>query len=167
MHSHNVFVLYSIYKGSEPVQTIGKIDEIADLETMDLIEFNDGVNPWAPNETMAVGFKNGRVYLRGMIERWGFQNLGKVIDVGSGYGRWSVFLAERNTEFPGVERNEGGVGFCRKFSSYLGLDNAKYTAGDVRKIPEQSGTFDGAWCNNVVQFVDRAELLTEINRTHV
>jgi len=141
----------------------GRIDQVTDLETMDLIAFNDGVNPWS-NGNMSVGFKSGREFLRGKVQEWGFQGLGRVIDVGSGYGRWSMFLAEQNNEFVGIERNEEGVAFTSKLSDYLELNNSKFHAGDVSDIPEESESFDGVWCNNVVQFVDRGAMFTEINR---
>ena len=142
----------------------GSIDEEADLETLDLRRFNDGVDPWAPVRMMQTGFKRGRGFYRETVAKWGFVELGRVIDVGCGYARWSVFLAEVNERLYGIERNEGGVVLSRNLSAHLGLGNTEYDVGDVSEIPCEAESFDGAWCFGVAHVVDRARMLREIHR---
>ena len=141
----------------------GRIDEV-DLASFDVVEFNGGVNPWEPVRSVHSSFKPGPAPFRRSVREWGFDGLGSVIDLGCGYGRWSMFLAEANDRLVGLERNAAGVELCRKLAAHFALDNAEFAAGDVRDVPWPDASFDGAWCNNVVQFVDRGKLLDECRR---
>lgn len=140
-----------------------RIDEV-DLARLDVVEFNGGVNPWHPVPSIHQSFKPGAAYHRQGVREWGFAGLGEVVDLGCGYGRWSMFLAEVNDRLYGVDRNEGGIELCRKLAAHLGVDNAEFEVGDVRRVARPDGSFDGVWCSNVVQFIDRGRLLDECAR---
>jgi ubiquinone/menaquinone biosynthesis C-methylase UbiE len=141
----------------------GRIDELGDLRDFDVIAFNGGVNPYG-NAFAEGGFKGGAQKFRDEVAQWGFTGLGKVADVGAGYGRWSVFLAEANDSVVGFEWNEEAVKLARKLCEHFGLDNASFEVADVTALKAESGQFDGVWCYNTMQFVDRQKTLTEINR---
>lgn len=141
----------------------GRIDEV-DLATFDVVEFNGGVNPWDPVPSTHKSFKKGAGYHRRAVRVSGFEGLGRVIDLGCGYGRWSMFLAEVNEWLYGIERNAAGVELCRRLAAHFELDNAEFEAGDVRDVPQPDASFDGIWCNNVIQFVERGQLLDECRR---
>ena len=143
--------------------TRGRLDEVG-LAELDVVRFNDGVNPWAPVRTVESGFKPSLAKYRRLVRKWAFDGLGAVADLGCGYGKWSMFLAEVNDRLYGVERNAAGVDLCRKLAAFLELDNAEFEAADVRDVPRPDASFDGVWCNNVVQFVDRGRLLDECAR---
>jgi SAM-dependent methyltransferase len=141
----------------------GRIDEIADLSTMDLVAFNDGINPWN-NPFITGGFKPGANYFRSTVEKWGFKGLRSVADVGSGYGRWTIFLGEVNTKVCGYERNASGVELSRKLAKYFELSNVSFETADVAKLPIKENSVDGVWCNNGLHLFPRADFLTEIRR---
>jgi len=141
----------------------GRIDEIGDLAAMDLVAFNDSVNPWA-NQFITGGFKPGARHFRATIEKWGFAGLHTVADVGSGYGRWTMFLGEVSDNVFGYERNEAAVELSRKLARYFELPNLRFEAADVTKIPLEDNSVDGVWCNNGLHLFPRAKCLTEIRR---
>lgn len=141
----------------------GRIDQIEDLPSMDLVAFNGGVNPWN-NPFITGGFKPGAHYFRALIEKWGFTGFRNVADVGSGYGRWSVFLGEVNSKVRGYERSAGGVELSRKLAKHFGLPNVSFEVADVVKLPVKDNSLDAVWCNNGPQFFRRSDFLTEIRR---
>jgi SAM-dependent methyltransferase len=140
----------------------GRIDAIGDLRDFDVIAFNGGVNPYG-NAFAEGSFKSGTAKYRDEVLQWGFTGLGKVADVGSGYGRWSVFLAEVNDFVCGYDWNEDAVALARKLCAHFGLDNTKFEATDITALTADAGQFDGVWCYNTMQFVDRRNTLDAIN----
>jgi SAM-dependent methyltransferase len=141
----------------------GRIDEIQDLATMDLVAFNGGVNPWN-NPFVTAGFRPGAPYFRATVEKWGFTGLSSVADVGSGYARWSVFLGEVNGKVEGFERNAGAVELSRKLAAHFGLSNTRFEAADVTKLPLEDNSVDGVWCFNGLHLFPRAACLNEVRR---
>jgi len=141
----------------------GRIDEIKDLSSMDLIAFNDSINPWA-NKFVTGGFKSGASYYRNVVEKWGFTGLPNVADVGSGYGRWAVFLGEVNGQVCGYERNAGAVELSRKLAEYFELPNVSFEVAEVTKIPAEQNSCDAVWCFNGLHLFPRADCLAEIRR---
>lgn len=147
---------------AQPAARRGRIDAIDNLRTFDVVEFN-GSNPF-PNDFALGGFQRGAEYYRGVVRRWGFENLGTIADIAAGFGRWSVFLAEVNDFVCGYERNEAGLDLARKLSAHFGLDNTRFEVADVTALKSAGGQYDGAWCFNTMQFVDRAKTLSGIHR---
>jgi len=141
----------------------GRIDEIEDLSSMDLVAFNGGVNPWG-NPFVTAGFKPGARYFRLVVEKWGFAGFRSVADVGSGYGRWAVFLGEANTKVSGYERNVEAVELSRKLAKHFGLSNVSFEVAEVTKLPVKDNSVDAVWCNNGLHLFPRADFLTEIRR---
>lgn len=141
----------------------GRIDEIEDLSSMDLVAFNGSVNPWG-NPFITGGFKSGATYYRKVVEKWGFTGFRSVADVGSGYGRWAMFLGEVNTKVCGYERNAGAVELSRKLAEYFELPNVHFEVAEVTKVPVKDGSCDAVWCFNGLHLFPRADCLTEIHR---
>jgi SAM-dependent methyltransferase len=142
----------------------GRIDEMGDLAGFDILKFNDGINPWGGAEFTETGFHHGAAHYRKSIEKWDFANLGKVADLGSGFGRWSLFLGEVNEEVHGFERNEGGVALSQKLAHHFSFDNVYFQAADVTALPADCGPFDGVWCYGTLHLVHREKALQEIHR---
>jgi SAM-dependent methyltransferase len=141
----------------------GRIDEIQDLGSLDLIAFNGAVNPWG-NQFITGGFKPGAAYFRSMVEKWGFTGYRSVADIGSGYGRWTMFLGEVNTKVRGYERNAGAVELSSKLAEHFGLPNVRFEAADVTNLPAKDNSFDAIWCFNGLHLFPRADCLTEVRR---
>ncbi len=141
----------------------GRIDDVGDLEELDLVAFNDGVNPYG-DAFITVGFRLGRDHLRKSIAHWGFENLGAVADIGCGFGRWSMFLAEVNDRVVGYDRNKGCTELATRLAAHLALDNASFEAADVGALPAPDASFDGAWCFCALPWMDSGKVLAEVGR---
>lgn len=141
----------------------GRIDQVPDLELMDLVEFN-GLNPFG-NDYITNGFHQGATYFRTMVSRWKFSERGRIADIGCGYGRWSMFLAEANDFVVGFERNAKAIDLCRKLADFFGLDNTSFVVTDVNAgIAAKDDSFDGVWCFDAMEFFDREKVMREIHR---
>ena len=147
---------------SQPARR-GIIDEIEGFESMDLVAFNGGVNPWA-NSFMIGGLAMGAGYFRSIVQEWGFADRGRIADLASGYGRWSLFLAEVNARVTGFERNAKAVELSGKLAAFFKFDNLDFVRAEVENLPSEDESFDGAWFNNALQFADRARSLREARR---
>ncbi|MDQ2861667.1 MAG: methyltransferase domain-containing protein [Pseudomonadota bacterium] len=141
----------------------GKIDQAGPLSAIDIVALAGGEAGW-PEGYLAHGFGAETPALRQTVGRWGFKGLGRVADVGCGFGRWSPFLAEVNEEAVGFERNEKGVALGRQLADLFALNHLRFEKADITKLPVEDGAFDGVWCCNVLQFTDRGKVLRELNR---
>jgi len=141
----------------------GAIDQIDGLEAMDLVAFNDSVNPWN-NAFVETGFRPGPAYFRDSVAERGFMELGAIADVGSGYGRWSMFLGEVNASVRGFERNAEAVKLSGKLARYFQLPNVEFSVADARQLPADDASFDGVWCYNGLHLLPRADALKEMHR---
>jgi ubiquinone/menaquinone biosynthesis C-methylase UbiE len=145
------------------VKRRGRIDEFPDLAALDLLALNGGVNPWG-GDLINHGFARGAAAYRSTIETLGFAGRGAVADLGSGWGLWSLFLAEVNTSVTGYESKSGGVELARKLAGMFGLDNVTFETARISRLPAADGAFDGVWLQNTLQVVDRGKVLAESRR---
>src|SRR5665213_155503 len=141
----------------------GAVDAAGPLRAIDIVELAGGEGGW-PEGYLPHGFGAETAALRQAIDRWGFGRLGRVADVGCGFGRWSPFLAEVNDEVVGYERNAKGVALGGRLADLFALTNLHFERADITALPVEAATFDGVWCCNVLQFTDRGAVLHELNR---
>jgi SAM-dependent methyltransferase len=141
----------------------GRIDDVEDLSTLDLVEFNDGVDPLR-SQMVKRAWTSRAQYYRRLVEKWGFVDRGDIADVGAGYGRWSLFLAEVNPSVRAYERIAGQVELGRKLAARFDFPNATFETADVAALPAADNSFDGVWCYNVVHSVNRGKALPEMHR---
>jgi SAM-dependent methyltransferase len=141
----------------------GRNDATGPLSKLDLLQFADGKDPWASNYITA-GFGGNVPRFREAVRRWQFDGLGRIADIGSGFGRWSVFLAEVNERVDGFDRNDEGVALSRRLATFFHLQNQEYHSANIAVLPADSASFDGVWCANTLHVVDRAKTLREANR---
>ncbi|MEO8926008.1 MAG: class I SAM-dependent methyltransferase [Caulobacteraceae bacterium] len=141
----------------------GKIDAVGALDAFDLLGFAGGEQGWPPGY-ITNGFGSDAALFRRVIGRWGFADLGRIADVGCGFGRWSVFLAEANDAVVGYDDNEEGVRLGRRLADLFALTNLSFETADIAALPAASGACDGVWCYNALHLTDRGRVLSEANR---
>jgi ubiquinone/menaquinone biosynthesis C-methylase UbiE len=111
------------------------------------------------------GFNTETEFFRQRIEQYGFYDLGHVADIGCGFGRWSVFLAECNDRVTAIDFKEGDLEYGRALAEYLHLDNLEFCKGNVLDLSVWADeTFDAVWVFSVLQYVERDVALAEIAR---
>jgi SAM-dependent methyltransferase len=139
-----------------------RIDRAGSLKRFDLVALAGGDDPW--NNYLSSGFGQEAKWFRRVIRRSKFNGLGRIADMGSGFGRWALFLAEVNDRVVGFERNNGGVAFAGRLADYFGIRNVDYHVADLTALPADDSSFDGIWFGNILHLTDRAKALGEANR---
>jgi len=142
----------------------GRIDDEKDFPSFDLFRFNDNVNPFGSRSFIDGAFSQGTEFHRRYVQKSGFSGKQSVADLGCGFGKWSLFLAEVNDKVRGFDLNAGGIDMARKLAPHFGFDNLSFDAADASKLPAEDGEFDAVWCYCALHYFDRAAALTEIHR---
>jgi ubiquinone/menaquinone biosynthesis C-methylase UbiE len=98
------------------------------------------------------------------VEMAGFIDKELILDAGCGIGQWSAALARYNKKVIGVDRKEGTVESAKIVNKRLGINNIEFYVQDLTKLEFPDNHFDLIWCWSVLQFVNRYEVLKELNR---
>ncbi len=155
-------------EGTTAVERIarrGNIEALGDLTKLDLLQFCRGSNPWEGQPNVKVRYEPGdNVRLRDLIERIGFVGIGRVIDIGCGYGRITPFLAEVNDSVDGLDHNEGALEIARAIATLMGLDNCAFHHGSATALSFDDGVFDGFFCHAMLNYAHRGQVLSEARR---
>lgn len=144
----------------------GSLDARRPLAEIDLRSFADPSDLWqdVPNWTVNLDDDHVDVFRR-LVANAGFAELGTVVDIGSGYGRLAIYLAERNNRVIGIDRNRGGVAIGNQLAKYLGLSaGLRFVQADALAVPLPAAACDGVWFFSALQFMNRAAGLREAHR---
>lgn len=94
----------------------------------------------------------------------GFSGLNKVLDAGSGYGQWTVALAEMNEYITGVERDRERIELANMIAKNLGYRNIEFKHAGLEKLILPDNSFDAAFSYNVISLTDYRKSLMELHR---
>jgi SAM-dependent methyltransferase len=101
---------------------------------------------------------NGRLYrpLLGRIERYPIPEFpvaygpGRLIDIGCGWGRWSLAAAKAGFDVVGIDPSLGAVVTARRVAQQLGL-RATFLVADGRNLPFPDASFSTVFSYSVLQ----------------
>jgi SAM-dependent methyltransferase/uncharacterized protein YbaR (Trm112 family) len=124
-----------------------------------------------------IGATNGHLYegLAGKLKAYPIPNLNlppaqgakrKFLDVGCGWGRWSMAAAQKSYEVTAIDPSLGAVLAGRRVAGKLGL-NINWVVGDARYLPFAAGSTNVAYSYSVLQHFDKQDAthaLQEIGR---
>ncbi len=88
-------------------------------------------------------------------------NVKRILDLGCGTGRHTIFLAKKGFKVYGVDISQSGLDIIKKTKSKLKLRNIKLKRADMAKIPYKSNFFDSIVCTSVINHAR----LNKIKRT--
>lgn len=103
-------------------------------------------------------------YYQRRVRALGFADLGRVLDVGCGYGHWTAALAEVNDEVVGIDRAAFRVSIAKELAATRSLTNVVLEVGDATDLPYPDESFQGVFCYSVFMFLDRVDALSEFRR---
>ncbi|MEM7095215.1 MAG: methyltransferase domain-containing protein [Actinomycetota bacterium] len=132
----------------------------------DLTTFNDGRNPYhEADASVYVANELGLAHFRSTIQQRVQVAGERALDLLSGVGRWTPFLAETHREVYGLDRvveaNRVALGYCR----HLGFENVSIFDGEVELIGEfPAESFDTIWLSGALMYLDRSFILSEAHR---
>lgn len=80
------------------------------------------------------------------LRRLGFEGKNSVLDAGSGFGQWSIILAQLNDQIFAFDSDPKRVAFMDSLLKELGITNVTTAVGKLPDIPLGYPMFDGVFC---------------------
>ncbi len=91
----------------------------------------------------------------------------RLLDLGCGTGRHTLFLASQGFEVYGCDISETGIEIVRKKAEKLGLSNISLRQADMRKLSFEDAYFDAVicvWTLGIGKFIDIEQSVNELYR---
>ena len=74
------------------------------------------------------------------------ENYDKILDLGCGTGKHSIFLAKKGFSVYATDMSQTGINIAKKKARALGLNNIYFKQHDMRSIPFADSFFDAVVC---------------------
>ncbi len=87
---------------------------------------------------------------------------GKILDIGCGNGRDSIFLAKKGYEVVGIDITPKAIALAKK--NGLKTKNLKFIVADAEKLPFKDESFDSVYSIGVLHCTDLNQSLKEVVR---
>lgn len=138
---------------------------ISDEEKRGVVDLARRGGPIDPVVAYLVAATNGLLYRRlvGRLDRYPLPDLplpageGRLlVDVGCGWGRWSLAASAKGYRAIGVDPSLGAVMAARRVAAQLGAP-AHFVVGDARCLPLRSGRVDVTYSYSVLQHLPRRD----------
>lgn len=94
----------------------------------------------------------------------GFVDREVVLDVGCGFGQWTLAFALQNERALGLELNAARLEIARTLAKEHQVENVTYLQGSALDLPVESESVDAVFCYGVFMFLDRHRALAEFKR---
>lgn len=91
----------------------------------------------------------------------------RLLDLGCGTGRHTLFLASQGFEVYGCDISEAGIEIVRKKAEKLGIGNISLSQEDMRKLSYEEEYFDAVicvWTLGIGKFEDVEKCVKELHR---
>ena len=117
-----------------------------------------------PVVSYLVGATNGIAYkhLIGKLDHYPIPPFpldgnGQLLDLGCGWGRWTLAAAKRGFEVVGVDPSLGALMAARRVSRSLSV-RSRYVCGDARFLPFRDASFDAVFSYSVLQHLSEPDV---------
>jgi ubiquinone/menaquinone biosynthesis C-methylase UbiE len=87
---------------------------------------------------------------------------GAILDAGCGPGRDTEYFASNGFRAAGIDSAPGMIEKATERNN----QRAKYAVMDITDIGFDDATFDGVWCNTVMQFIPRNQMKKAVSELH-
>lgn len=89
-----------------------------------------------------------------------------LLDIGCGWGRWTISAAQKGYKSIGVDRNLTFLIFAKKISESLNVKNCNFICSDVLNLPIKPDIFDRAFSYSFLQHFSENNLKIILKKTH-
>jgi SAM-dependent methyltransferase len=140
--------------------------ELADRENAQIIaclradreNVPEGVSAERYNIAIDYAIERYQIGLRrygSLLERIGFSELQRGLDVGSGAGHWAIAFARHGGSVLGIDLHTEHVEIANRTAKWLGLnDRVRFRIGNAEVMALPADNFDCAWSHSVLMFTD-------------
>ncbi len=111
-----------------------------------------------------------RVYERPMeeyinrLKQIGFKSSEKVLDIGCGFGQWSIALGKLNKEVFGCDVASDRIIVASEIAKSFSMDNVHYSYGSLEEVNFPDNYFDTVFCYGSLFIANPEKALKEFNR---
>lgn len=84
------------------------------------------------------------------LRRLGFNNMGPVLDAGSGFGQWTIVLSQLNHKVYAFDADPVRMRFLDLLLEELGITNVTTDVCKLPDVPPSYPTFDGVFCFGMI-----------------
>lgn len=109
-------------------------------------------------------FEGGLEKYENRLKAIGFENLGKVLDAGCGFGQWTLALSGLNEKVIGTDISSIRLAVAKDLAQEEGLSNAEFRFATLEKQPFDDETFDAVFCYGAIFISDPKKVLNEFFR---
>jgi|1048.fasta_scaffold09707_3 SAM-dependent methyltransferase len=103
-------------------------------------------------------------YIRRLAEYKNLQNHSLVLDLGSGFGQWSLALSKYNRHIVSLELELPRLKVQDNLVQYLKLKNISLCNSNMLHLPFSDDTFDCIYAYSSIYFEDHTKVLKEMSR---
>ena len=104
--------------------------------------------------------------IRRASKEFRLKNYTRILDLGCGTGRHSIYLAKQGFSVVASDIAPTGLGIARNKAKSLGLNNIEFKLHDMRSIPLGNAYIDGVICIWVLHHGTLEDIKTTIHEIH-
>lgn len=120
--------------------------------------YEEGTPHWAESQEPSV-------FAPQLLEMLGKESGNKILEIGAGDGRDSIFFAKKSNEVTGIDIAPGAIEMAKKNAQSAGmLDKITFQVGDAERLQFGDSSFDGVFSISVLHATDLNLSLKEIAR---
>lgn len=94
----------------------------------------------------------------------GLRDRARVLDLGCGFGQWTMCLAQLNRTVVAVDPSPARTGALAEIAEFCGLANVEIATAGAEEVPVDDASVDGVFCFGVAQYVAPECLMGELAR---
>jgi len=89
-----------------------------------------------------------RYYRR--LRALGFENFGRVLDAGAGFGQWSIILSDLNEEVYGIDIDAERISTAQAIAEFNKIGNLRLSVSALENLSFPNNFFDAIFCYSVI-----------------
>lgn len=97
-----------------------------------------------------------------------FKEIGyeRILDIGCGYGKHSIYLAENNFNVTSIDINAQAIEWLKRYIDRKSISNITLIQADMNSLPFQDNYFDTVICTSVLHHQDFKQIENSISEIY-